>query len=268
MKKYCFRIDDISWDMNYKNFERIRDLLFKYDIRPVIGVIPNNKDEKLRTQSQGNGISEEKLWDEVKMLQKEKGWSIALHGYEHRYVNNESGMFNVNKQSEFAGLSYEEQYEKIQNGLDIFSKHNIIADAFMAPGHSLDFNTVKVLHDCEINVITDGKKALPYCKNGILFIPQINPWPWLGMWGMDTACFHVNLWNDALFERLEKYIKNHRKNIVNFDQVVSAMVKDNRVTLYGNGAILIAINNLSEYYLKGMQSLIKLGANVKHKLLR
>ena len=49
MKKptFVFRLDDISWDMNARNFARIRDLFVRYGIRPLIGVIPFNRDEKL-----------------------------------------------------------------------------------------------------------------------------------------------------------------------------------------------------------------------------
>ena len=44
MKKYIFRLDDISWDMNYENFKRIKQLFTDYGIKPIIGVIPKNED--------------------------------------------------------------------------------------------------------------------------------------------------------------------------------------------------------------------------------
>ncbi len=268
MKKYCFRIDDVSWDMNYENFSRIRDLLIEYDIKPLIGVIPNNKDEKLKQQAFEKGISKEAMWKEVRYLQSEKGWSVALHGYDHVYVNNNSGIFKVNNRSEFAGLSYEEQYDKINKGMKLFEKNGVIVDAFMAPAHSLDQTTLKVLKDTGITVVTDGKTLFPYRDYGLVFIPQVNPWPWNGLLGVDTACFHINQWNEPLFERLETYVKNNRKRIVDFEQVFQDMLKDDRLTLLGSSRSAVVFNNLSQYWLKGMGSIIKICAGIKHKLIR
>ena len=41
------RFDDIAENMNWELMDRCEILLKKYDIKPVLGVIPNNKDEEL-----------------------------------------------------------------------------------------------------------------------------------------------------------------------------------------------------------------------------
>ena len=41
------------------------------------------------------------------------GWSIALHGYQHLYETNDSGLLGLNKY-EFSGLSYEMQIKKLK----------------------------------------------------------------------------------------------------------------------------------------------------------
>ena len=91
-----FRLDDISWDMNYENFSLIRSLFHKYQIKPIIGVIPNNEDIELKRQAGRESISQERFWSEIRELKQKHGWAIALHGYNHVYVTNDSGIFNIN----------------------------------------------------------------------------------------------------------------------------------------------------------------------------
>lgn len=40
--KYIFRLDDICPNMNWDNFYRLEEIFDKYDVKPVVGVIPNN----------------------------------------------------------------------------------------------------------------------------------------------------------------------------------------------------------------------------------
>lgn len=55
---------------------------------------------------------------------------IAQHGYTHTYVTRNGGMLKVNRQSEFAGLSSEEQREKLAKGQEILQKQGICARMF------------------------------------------------------------------------------------------------------------------------------------------
>ena len=201
-KSYVFRLDDISWDMNYENFCRIRNLFFMYGIQPLIGVIPKNEDPKLKSQVGIRRISEQEFWDEMYELQSNHGWSVALHGYEHVYVTANGGMFNINPWSEFAGLSYKQQDEKIRRGKAILEEHGLTIDAFMAPGHSLDWNTVEALKENGIFTVTDGIAVYPYWKYGMLFIPQVWSWPKDGIWGIETVCLLINSCNENLFLHL------------------------------------------------------------------
>ena len=41
------RIDDIAENMNWQLMEKCEELFDKYNIKPVLGVIPNNKDREL-----------------------------------------------------------------------------------------------------------------------------------------------------------------------------------------------------------------------------
>ena len=41
------RFDDIAPNMNWKMMDQCQDLLNDFNIKPVLGVIPNNKDNEL-----------------------------------------------------------------------------------------------------------------------------------------------------------------------------------------------------------------------------
>lgn len=221
MKKYIFRLDDISWDMNYENFDRICSLFLKYDVRPIIGVIPHNEDPKLKSFCKKN-ISEKAFWELIRKLQKDYGWAIAMHGFNHLYCSSDSGLMKKNKRSEFAGVSYDIQNDKIERGIEIFSKQGVSIDAFMAPAHSFDKQTLKALLNNKIDVITDGIGPYPYKRDGVLFVPQIWPWPNKRLYGIDTVCFHINSWDDNLFAKLEDFLqRNVKDSFLSFQEIVS-----------------------------------------------
>ena len=46
---------------------------------------------------------------------EQKGCQIAMHGYNHVYTTNNKGIVPLNDRSEFAGISYDKQAEKIRD---------------------------------------------------------------------------------------------------------------------------------------------------------
>lgn len=85
-----------------------------------------------------------------------KGWIIALHGYNHVYSTNEGGINPVNKRSEFAGISLEQQKKKIRSGVKIFRENGHDPQVFFAPSHTFDENTIKALkEESNIRIISD-----------------------------------------------------------------------------------------------------------------
>ena len=49
--KIAVRLDDITPDMDWERFYRFKALLDKYQIRPLIGVVPDNRDENLKAKA-------------------------------------------------------------------------------------------------------------------------------------------------------------------------------------------------------------------------
>ena len=52
------RLDDVAENMNWDLMKKSELLFEKYEIKPVIGVIPNNKDEELLSYPKKDGFWE------------------------------------------------------------------------------------------------------------------------------------------------------------------------------------------------------------------
>ena len=114
------------------------EVMGTYNIRPLLGVVPDCEDKTIAVSAERDSF-----WTDMRRFQEE-GCCIALHGYDHIYRTEEGGIFPLNSYSEFAGVPYEIQRQKIEKGLDIFREHGLKSDIFMAPGHSFDQNTVNI----------------------------------------------------------------------------------------------------------------------------
>lgn len=163
--KYLIRFDDICPTMDWTQWKRAEELLVKYSIKPLLGVIPDCKDPELQ-------IDEPRpdFWEWVLQKQRE-GYAIAMHGVYHVYKTHVRGMINNGYNSEFAGLSYEEQYELIKKGKEILLSHGVETDIFFAPSHSYDENTLKALSANGFRYMSDGKTHKPVTRHGIVCVP-------------------------------------------------------------------------------------------------
>lgn len=203
------RLDDIAPGMNFDKFNRMRAILEKYNIKPIIGVVPECRDENLGAFVQND------FWSLIRSL-AEKGWVIAQHGTYHVYETESAGLLGINPFSEFAGLTYEAQLERLKRGKEILQENGIFTDVFMAPGHTYDDNTIMALKRLEFKAITDGLYKRPYIYNEILCVPcrmsEIRR-----VKGFDTLCFHTNLMEETDFDALDAFIKLNVDNIIPFE---------------------------------------------------
>lgn len=162
--KYLIRLDDACPTMAKDRWQKIEYILDKYSIYPMVGVIPANQDHSLVLDEEDCNF-----WNKVKTWQK-KGWSIALHGYDHIYCSNKAGVNPIHNRSEFAGLPLNSQKKKIKAGVDIFLSHGIYPLFFFAPSHTFDENTLIAIKDCStIRMISDTPAFAPYKKSEFFF---------------------------------------------------------------------------------------------------
>lgn len=220
MGKACciYRIDDITPGMNWKKFNKFMGLFRKYNVVPLIGVVPENKDPSLTV-----GQEDDFFWKIIKRLKDNGSVEVSQHGYQHIYTTDKIQPFlrfcGFKPQSEFSGLSYKKQYEKIKAGKEILKRNVIDTDIFMAPGHSFDHNTIKALRKLNFRAVTDGIGLFPVKRKGITFVPQQEWGPVKSRIGVKTICLHLNSADDELYQQIEKHLKSD-PYIVSFSSVL------------------------------------------------
>lgn len=215
MTQYIMRLDDASEYMDVKKWGRIETLFDKYNIKPIVGVIPNNQDPDMVEVY----LRDLEFWNKVVNWEK-KGWAVALHGYTHVFETNEGGINPVNNRSEFAGVSLERQKEKIKMGYDILTKKGIIPNIFFAPAHTFDENTLIALkEETNIRIISDTIANNIYFRDGLYFVPQQSGKARKLPFKIVTFCYHPNIMKDIDYENLEKFLKTENKNFISIKDV-------------------------------------------------
>ena len=210
------RLDDIAENMNWDLMKKTELLFDEYKIKPVLGVIPNNKDKKLLSYPKKNDF-----WDQVRKW-RDKGWEISMHGFTHIYdkTSKKGDYFDYGGGSEFCGHSLEVQSSRIKNGLNKFSDENIKIKSFFAPNHTYDDNTFTALKNSGINEIIDGYGLMPYLENNIKFIPQLFYRVYALPFGIQATQIHLNYWNQKDLDNFEKFIKQKLNKIITYDQTL------------------------------------------------
>ena len=210
--KTAIRMDDITPDMDFEKFNRVKNLLDTYQIKPLIGVVPFNRDSNLKCSP-----VHEDFKDFLKGL-KEEGYEIALHGCYHVYTTNKKGLFPLNNFSEYAGVSYEKQQDMIAKGKEKLKEWNIDTDIFMAPGHTYDRNTLKALRENGFCAVTDGFGTYPYLRAGLVFYPIAAKRSdcFTGKAGYTTLVLHANTMNEKDFEVLEEQLAANKDGWISY----------------------------------------------------
>ena len=210
------RLDDIAENMNWDLMNKSELLFEKYKIKPVLGVIPNNKDNELLSYPKKNNF-----WEQVRMW-RNKGWEIAMHGSTHVYDKDTKNQdyFGYGGRSEFCGHPLEIQMIKVKDGLKKFDSEKIKIRSFYAPNHTYDKNTFAALKNSGINEIIDGYGLMPYTENNIKFIPQLFYKIFTLPFGIQTTQIHLNYWKQKDFDDFEKFILNNLNKIITYDQAL------------------------------------------------
>ncbi|MDD3368252.1 MAG: DUF2334 domain-containing protein [Lachnospiraceae bacterium] len=215
--KLAIRLDDITADMDWDKFDRFKALLDTCQVCPLLGIVPQNEDPKLKKQP-----NRDNFWELIKEWRK-KGWVMAQHGFNHLYVTNKGGMFPLNNFSEYAGLPEQEQFQKLQAGQNILKEHGITTDIFMAPAHAFDRNTLKCLKKLGFHYVTDGFDKAPFQREGLTFLPisykrsqSIQP----DRDGWTTLVFHVNEMKEEDFAYYEKLFAEHKNQLISYGKLM------------------------------------------------
>lgn len=220
--KYIIRLDDACHQMPIVKWNKFELFFEENNIKPIIGVVPDNKDKKLGNEYDHDFWLKVKKWDEL-------GWSIALHGLNHvlKPMDQLNSFFGFGKKSEFVGLSKNQQSKIISKSLSIFSANNIEPKLFMAPSHTFDKITLECLMEfSKIKLITDGFSFRHFKKKGFTFIPQ-QLWSVKKMpFGLYTICIHPTTMSEHQIEEFLVKLKEIKNQIISLDDLDLLNTKD------------------------------------------
>ena len=213
--RYLIRFDDITPGMAWSKFKPFEAVADELNLPFLVGVVPDCRDSTLVVEPERADF-----WAGLRE-KAAKGWTIAQHGYTHIYATKERGLLGIGRKSEFAGLPYAKQFEKLANGKEIMMREGVWHGVFMAPSHSFDANTLKALKALDFSAITDGYGFFAYDVDGLIALPQLLARPLgLGL-GVETICLHVNTMSDASIARMVGFIREHRSSIIGFGDAIA-----------------------------------------------
>lgn len=211
MSKRIMRLDDACPRRDMENWDRMEEILDKYGVRPLVGVIPDCRDEMMEKYPY-----DDNFWQRVETW-KSKGWCIGLHGSTHVYNTASGGINPVNKRSEFAGEPIEVQREKIEKGVAIFRSHGIEPRVFFAPSHTFDENTLIALKELSnVRIISDTIANEPYKKGDFTYVPIQSGRARELPFKLITYYYHPNQMKDENFAALEDFLKDHAGDFIDF----------------------------------------------------
>ena len=179
--KTVFRIDDVTAYMDDSpkaagcdRFERVLSMLMDAGAPPLLGIVPDLRDENLSEHIPADKEERERRFMEFVPRVRDhmdSGCEIAMHGLRHLYTTLSHGIFPLNSFSEFAGVPEEEQSRRISEGKRIMEAAGLHTTLFMPPGHTFDMGTLKALKENGFTGITDGFGRRPYLREGLTFYP-------------------------------------------------------------------------------------------------
>ena len=244
MGKYIMRLDDACERRNIENWDRIESLLDEYGIKPLVGVIPCCHDQAMEKYPE-----DVNFWERCHAWH-DKGWTVAMHGYNHVYTTQNGGINPVNKRSEFAGVPYEIQKEKICQGVLLMKEHGINPQVFFAPSHTFDCNTIRALKTASnIRIISDTVATDAYYADGFTFIPQQSGKVRALPFKITTFCYHPNDMSETSFQQLETFLKRYSGNFIRFPMQKT----DRKRSLIDQ---LLSVLYLSKHFLKRKYGLL------------
>lgn len=214
--RFLIRFDDVCPTMNWQIWDCVEPLLDRYRIKPIVAIVPDNRDPKLVCQEPRTDF-----WDRALSWQR-RGWTIGLHGHQHLYTTSQGGILGIHAGSEFAGHDADTQRAKISAGVEIFRSHGLKPTVWVAPGHAFDETTLRILPEFNIRIISDGFYWRCIQKGGLFWVPQ-QLWRFRNLrFGLWTVCMHINSWNDRSIEKLERSLERFSSQFTDVEAALSS----------------------------------------------
>jgi predicted deacetylase len=200
--RYVWRIDDVTPGMERARFQAFIDLFRRRGVVPLLGVVPENRDPDLCREP-----DDPRFWQTLRNLGEGGAVEFAQHGHQHLSVTRRVAP------SEFAGLSYAQQVEKIARGQETLRREGIPTDVWMAPYHSFDEATLEAIRSRGFRFVSDGAALYPFEQRGLVFVPQQLWRPRRFPFGVFTVCLHTNRPDNGLYRSVEQFLESGARSI-------------------------------------------------------
>ncbi len=211
--QYLIRIDDLCPSVDHRRLERLLALVRAYAIRPILAVVPDNRDPELACSP-----ADPEFWQKMRELES-LGAATALHGCYHHCASRGKSLIPLHRRTEFAGLPLDEQREMLCAGLEILRGHGLHPALWVAPRHGFDRNTLTALRGEGINYLSDGLARIPFLREGVVWIPQQLWAPVSRRRGLWTICLHPNSMTQTQSDALRAFLEKHAEQCTSFERV-------------------------------------------------
>jgi predicted deacetylase len=211
--QYLLRFDDLCPTVALGRWERFLPIIDEFGIRPILAVVPENRDRDLNRCE-----PDPDFWSRMRALEA-AGATIALHGYRHLCRSKGKSLVPLHSHSEFAGVPLELQREWICAGLSILRVQGLNPRVWVAPRHGFDINTLEALRLEGIELLSDGLARVPFVRGGITWIPQQLWSPVEKRKGLWTICLHTNAIRSAQVDELREFLRKHAAQFTSVDRV-------------------------------------------------
>ncbi|MGO9339096.1 MAG: DUF2334 domain-containing protein [Terracidiphilus sp.] len=213
--QYLLRFDDLCPTVSRRRWERFLPLIEEFRIRPILAVVPDNRDRKLMCDAPNP-----EFWAWMRVMES-AGATIALHGYQHICRNIGKSLVPLHSHSEFCGMARDTQQRWIESGLRILRGQGLNPRIWVAPRHGFDKNTLAVLRLVGVKMLSDGFARVPFKRGGITWIPQQLWGPVEKSKGLWTICLHPNTARDAQVDELRSFLEKHAAQFTSVDRVMA-----------------------------------------------
>jgi len=213
--QYLLRFDDLCPTLDPIHWQRFVALIEEFRLHPILAVVPDNQDRKLRVAAENPFF-----WEQMRRFES-TGATIALHGYRHLCLSYGKSLIPLHHRSEFAGVSEELQAQWIHAGLDLLRGHGLHPRLWVAPRHGFNRTTLRVLRQQGMNLLSDGLARIPFTREGITWIPQQLWEPVEKRHGLWTICIHSNNASLGAVERLRAFLSVHAAQFTSVDRVLA-----------------------------------------------
>jgi predicted deacetylase len=144
----------------------------------------------------------------------------------------EAGRSECTDISEFAGVPEIGQRDKLDRAIKIFLEQGVVPDVWVAPGHSFDWTTIRILREAGIRTISDGFTLFPHVDPwGTCWMPQ-QLWRFRRLpFGVWTVCLHHNQWPEVQLESVSRTLAAFRHRITSASESIARYSQRPKATL-------------------------------------